>query len=828
MKHLLLLFTLSALTLFGATPEHKNVLVILVDDLGYHDLGFMGSDYYESPNVDKLAQEGVVFTDGYAACNVCSPSRVSIMTGQSTARHGVTDWLEARSGEDWRLNNRYSKLLPPSYVNTLPVAATTLPEAMQSLGYTTFFTGKWHMGYQSGPAEHGFDYATCRGGGTPRGGYYAPFDNANIDENYPGESLTMRLAEETVNFMTEHKDEKFFAYLSFHAVHGPIQTTKEKWQKFRDKADSMGIADKGFKMGKYLPTRIVQDNPIYAGLIETMDDAVGLVLDAMQELGLEENTAIIFTSDNGGVSAGDNYSTSNLPLQMGKGNPYEGGFRVPFLIKVPWLNVGHKESKTPISGVDIYPTVLDLVDADMRPQDHVDGVSLLPIVKGDTIGGRSIVWHYPHYANQGGEPVTILRKGKWKLMHRYEGDVDQLYDLSSDVAEANDLAAVHSTLVDSLRAEMDAYLTSVNALYPVPDPLYNAVSEQQRITNIEQNTLPNVENQRKAMLAKTYSPGNDWWGSDVTLLPLKEKQIATFETTFTPDASSVKQAKMSSYFASSGTLVAEHIIDNPKKDDINSTHKCFAVEIENFKWDNNIVWMPIDTTPGLNWIVEKGVKIDQLNQVKPSAGITITDDTRYLHVMHYRSSVNNGGASVAINTKHIWNNGQGVARFDFSNLPADEWVDLVCDLDYFKKNNLQVGHISLLNSTQWGAVASTHPDFLAGSDGKFKRTTFAWDELVLSSQPIKRVADGSVAALRQEQAQTSAFFPVPFNGQRISLSNYVPGVELSVYDLSGNLKWSKKLNNKEIIFNTELSESLYVFQLKDKGQVQSFLVPVSK
>lgn len=376
-----------------AAIQKPNVLFIVADDLGYHDLSCMGSDYYETPHVDKIAAEGMMFTNGYATCQVCSPSRASLISGKFPARTGITDWIGAKTGEAWREAGRFTKLLPPKNRDHLPHEYFTLPEAMKAAGYKTFFAGKWHLGGEGSlPEDHGFDIN--KGGwdkGSPMGGYYAPWENPYLESGPNGESLTMRLANETASFIRDHKDEPFFAFLSFYAVHGPIQTTKEKWAKYRTKAEDMGIADSGFKMGHFLPIRQVQDHPVYGGLVETMDDAVGIVLNTLEELGLDENTLVIFTSDNGGVSAGDAFATSNLPLRGGKGYQFEGGILGPYFIKTPWLKNAGKKSDVPVTGTDFYPTILELIGADLNPGEHADGVSLVPILNGGSIKERPLI-----------------------------------------------------------------------------------------------------------------------------------------------------------------------------------------------------------------------------------------------------------------------------------------------------------------------------------------------------------------------------------------------------------------------------------------------------
>jgi arylsulfatase A-like enzyme len=499
--------------------ENKNVLFILADDYGYNDLSYRGSDFYETPNIDRIANEGMVFNDGYASCQVCSPSRASIMSGKNPARHGITDFIGAKAGENWRTKGRGNQLLPPEYVRNLPLEYTTLPEAMKEKGYTTYFSGKWHLGSKgSWPEDHGFDIN--KGGwdaGSPRGGYFSPFNNPNLENKKDGENLSMRLANETVDFLKENKDNKFFAYLSFYAVHGPIQTTNKKWEKYRNKAEKNGIAERGFEMGHFLPIRQVQDNPIYGGLVESMDDAVGVVLDALEELGLDKNTIVIFTSDNGGVAAGDAFSTSNQPLRAGKGYQFEGGIREPYFIKVPWLNTAGKECNVPVTGTDFYPTILDLVGADLKPEEHSDGVSLLPLLEGKTIEDRPLIWHYPHYGNQGGEPSSIIREGDWKMIHYYEDGREELYNLKDDLSETTDVASNNRGLVIKMHKTLFDYLNEVGARFPEKDPEYNGEFEARHINNMATKKLQQLENQRAMFLSKDFDPKNNWWGSMVTV-----------------------------------------------------------------------------------------------------------------------------------------------------------------------------------------------------------------------------------------------------------------------------------------------------------------------
>ena len=314
-----------------------NVVFILADDLGWCDLGVEGSRFYESPHLDGLAGGGMRFTQGYAACQVCSPSRASILTGKYPPRHGVTDWIGAPAGAAWRELGRHSKLLPPEYERSLRADEITFPEVFRRAGYRTLFAGKWHLG-DTGADPEEFGFEINKGGwrvGTPMGGYFAPWDNPKLEPGPDGESLPLRLGRETVQFISDHRHQPFLAYLSFYSVHGPIQTSRERWARFRAKAAALDAPRRRFLFDGKLPVRQVEDCPVYAGMIAAMDEAVGLVLDALDRFGLADNTVVCFTSDNGGASSGDSYSASMLPLRGGKGRQWEGGIREPLYVRFP-------------------------------------------------------------------------------------------------------------------------------------------------------------------------------------------------------------------------------------------------------------------------------------------------------------------------------------------------------------------------------------------------------------------------------------------------------------------------------------------------------------
>ncbi|QDS91007.1 Arylsulfatase precursor [Rosistilla ulvae] len=496
-----------------AENEQPNFLFILADDLGCKDLSGEGSSFYETPRIDSIANDGMRFTQGYAACQVCSPSRASIMLGTYPARHGITDWIGAASGLKWRRNDR---VLPAEYEHNLPLDQTTVAEALRDAGYATFFAGKWHLGGEgSMPEDHGFDIN--RGGhhrGSPPGGFFSPYKNPKLTDGPAGESLPIRLADETAGFIRDSADRPFFAFLSFYSVHGPIQTTPELWKKYRDKVMAGEQPEERFLIDRTLPVRQVQDCPIYAGMMESMDNAVGIVLDTLQQTGLDKNTVVIFTSDNGGVSSGDAFATSNLPFRGGKGRQWEGGLREPFYIKAPGITAAGSHCDTPVIGTDFYPTLLEL--AGLASPKGIDGVSLVPLLRGRSIESRPLFWHYPHYGNQGGEPSSIIRDGDWKLIHYYEDGRDELYHLADDIGEQTDRATKQPELASRLRVQLDAWLEATGARIPQPDPRFDAAKKEQQQQQIESKRKPALERQHARFLAEDFQPNKDWWGSKVT------------------------------------------------------------------------------------------------------------------------------------------------------------------------------------------------------------------------------------------------------------------------------------------------------------------------
>ena len=507
---------ISALVPHGLQAATKpNIVFILADDLGWRDLSNEGSEFYESPHIDRIAHEGMKFTRGYATCQVCSPSRASILTGKYPTNHGITTWIGDRAGAAWHKTGRHDSHLPPEYDRNLRAEEVTLAEVLQGAGYQTFFAGKWHLGSRgSWPTDHGF--AVNQGGwdvGSPRGGYFAPWQNPNLKPGPAGESLPIRLGQETAAFIEKNKDKPFLAYLSFYSVHGPIQTTPALWKKYREKAVESGLASERFLFDRRLAVRQVQDCPIYAGMIEAMDDAVGIVLQKLDELKLTDNTIVCFTSDNGGVSSGDAFCTSNLPLRGGKGRQWEGGIREPFYIKVPGVTRAGMTSDVTVSGIDWYPTLLELAGIAVPKKQAIDGVSLVPLLRGKSIAQRPLFWHYPHYGNQGGEPSSIILEANWKLIRYHEDDRYELYDLAADPGEQKDLAASEPARVERMRSTLAAWLKEADAKFPQPDPEFDADQRKERWATLKTTGKNRLEKQHASFLQPTFVPNRDWWGS---------------------------------------------------------------------------------------------------------------------------------------------------------------------------------------------------------------------------------------------------------------------------------------------------------------------------
>ncbi|MEX1041213.1 MAG: sulfatase [Pirellulaceae bacterium] len=461
-----------------AENRPPNFVFLLVDDLGWTDVASFGSSFYETPQIDKLAASGMKFTDAYAACQVCSPTRASILTGKYPQRVGITDYINSAGRNQPEQWNRNTKLLPASYNDRLALAETTLAEAFKQHDYATFFAGKWHLGPEGFfPEDQGFDIN--RGGldqGGPYGGkkYFSPYGNARLKDGPEGEHLPDRLAKETVQFMKDNQEQPFLAYLSFYSVHTPLISREDLREKYLEKKKTLGDTGPIWGEEGERKVRLVQEHAVYAGMVEAMDLAIGKVLAGIDDLGLADNTVVIFMSDNGGLSTSEGHPTSNLPLRGGKGWIYEGGIREPMIVRWPDVTQPGSVCSEPVTSTDFYPTMLDIAGLPLLPDQHQDGKSLVPLLRGEALDRGPIFWHYPHYGNQGGFPSSAIRFGQWKLIENLETDRLELYNLANDLSEENNLADSKPDLRDKLHAQLTAWRKDVGAKMPTENPRYKA------------------------------------------------------------------------------------------------------------------------------------------------------------------------------------------------------------------------------------------------------------------------------------------------------------------------------------------------------------------
>lgn len=461
--------------LFSCTKKSRpNFVFFLVDDLGWRDIACFGSTFYDTPNVDRLAAQGMKFTQAYAACPVCSPTRASIMAGKYPARMNTTDWFGAPQPDNVQKHwTRNKPLLPAPYEEKLPLAEVTLAESFKDAGYSTFFAGKWHLGPEGyWPEDQGFDVnkgGWTRGGPYGPGKYFVPYGNPRLPDGPKGEHLPDRLASETVKFIRQHQQQPFLAYLAFYSVHNPLMAREDLKLKYEQRADALDAPQIWGKEGDS-KLRLVQNHPVYAGMVQAMDQAVGKVLDALQQAGLGDNTIVIFMSDNGGLSTAEGQPTSNLPLRGGKGWLYEGGIREPMIVKWPGVVKAGSVCETPVISTDFYPTMLDMADLPLRPKQHMDGKSIVPLLEGGTISERPLFWHYPHYGNQGGTPGAAVRLGDWKLIEFFEDRPVELYNLKQDIGEKNNRAAAEPEKVKELLELLHNWQKEVDARFPSPNP----------------------------------------------------------------------------------------------------------------------------------------------------------------------------------------------------------------------------------------------------------------------------------------------------------------------------------------------------------------------
>jgi arylsulfatase A-like enzyme len=463
------IFALAAVTSFGASNEWPNIVFILADDLGWRDLGCFGSTFYETPNLDALASRGMRFTDAYAACCVCSPTRASILTGKYPARLQLTDWLPGRR------DRPDQKLSRPPMLDHLPLEEITIAESLKEAGYATGFFGKWHLGGpQYYPEKQGFDknVGGCRLGSPPS--YFSPYKIPTLEDGPHGEYLTDRLTQEALNFIRQSKDKPFFLYLSHYAVHNPQQAKTNLVTKYQAKAAKLKSRPRHeFQAEGYKQVRQIQNQPVYAAMVQSLDESVGRILKELNDLGLDEKTIIFFTSDNGGLSTAEGTPTSNAPLRAGKGWGYEGGVRVPLIVQWPGMTRPKSVSSQIVMSTDFYPTILQMAGLPLRPQQHVDGVTILPLF-GGIRPGRYGFWHYPHYSNQGGGPYGAIRFGDFKLIEWYEDMRVELFDLAKDPGEHHDRSRELTSKVTIGRNLLDQFRESTHAAMPSLNPDYKS------------------------------------------------------------------------------------------------------------------------------------------------------------------------------------------------------------------------------------------------------------------------------------------------------------------------------------------------------------------
>ena len=469
-KKNLFLFLIISFFIFSCSTEKQqpNIVFILVDDLGWADVKCnFPESFYDTPNIDEMAKNGVRFTNAYAANPVCSPTRAALMTGKHPNRVDITDWIPGN-------NPKKRPLLGPQDRDNLALEETTIAEKLKENGYKTCFIGKWHLG-DTGffPENQGFDINI--GGhhrGSPPGGYYSPYKNPKLTDGPEGEYLTDRLTTEGINFITENQKNPFFLYLAFYTVHTPIQASKKFIEEYRVKRESLKITEVPYKKEGEGWTKLLQENAAFASMVASMDENVGRILQTLKEQGLDKNTWVIFTSDNGGLSTlyRENAPTSNGPLRAGKGWCYEGGIRVPLIIEGPGVvDRGRTTDELAVS-MDYFTTILNITGVEYSDN---DGVNLLPLLtENKPIERDELFWHYPHYHGSAWTPGSALRKGDWKLVVFYEDNHTELYNLANDPGETTNLAEQSPGKVTELKKILDKKLANSGAKFPVANPDY--------------------------------------------------------------------------------------------------------------------------------------------------------------------------------------------------------------------------------------------------------------------------------------------------------------------------------------------------------------------
>ncbi len=459
----------------GSTRK-PNIILIFIDDMGWQDVGFMGSTYYETPNIDQLAADGMIFTDAYANAANCAPTRACLNSGKYSPRHGIYTVGTSERGQ-----SKDRKIIPTENTTILDPSFVTIAESLKAGGYTTASMGKWHLGADSrtpptGPEAQGFDLNI---GGDTSGGpgdYWSPFNRPNMptDPNKPNEYITDRINDEAVAFIEANKDTPFYLYLTHYAVHSPIQAKEELIAHYENKPPSDGQGD-------------LSTSATYAAMIESVDQGVEMIVNKLEELNLTNDTVIVFTADNGGYC----WATTMPGLRGSKGMFYEGGIREPFCVKWPGVVQPGTTCDVPIISLDLYPTFLEMAGIE-KPQDLIlDGESLVPLMKQTgSLSRQAIFWHFPAYLQaygcEGGsnpnpkfraEPLSVIRKGEWKLIENFQPDPEpfiyELYNLATDILETNNLADINTAKRDELIADLHAWQQATNAPIPTnPNPDY--------------------------------------------------------------------------------------------------------------------------------------------------------------------------------------------------------------------------------------------------------------------------------------------------------------------------------------------------------------------
>lgn len=434
-------------TVQSISAQPFNVVVMLADDLGAHDLGIDGSVWHETPHLDALAHRGVRFTCGYSACTVCSPSRAGLLTGRHPARLHLTDWIAGHDRPD-------APLSPPNWTKQLVLGEITIAELLHASGYATASIGKWHLGDlpEFGPLKQGFD---CNRGGTHRGqppNYFAPYKISTLSDGPEGEYLTDREASESVRFIQENQNSPFFLYVPFHAVHSPIQAKPNRIGEFKAKAAGART----------------QSTPAYAAMLSSLDDAVGRIVDALDDCKIFDSTLVIFTSDNGGLQG----VTSNAPLRVGKGSAYEGGVRVPFIVAGQGISAPGRVCHEPVTGLDIFPTIAEVVGIPLPRESVLDGKSLVPILaRPDAhLEKRDLFWHYPHYHPGGATPYSAIRRDRWRLIEFFEDNRIELYDIESDPGESKECSDREGDTTAAMAQSLIEWRKEVGAQQPIRKP----------------------------------------------------------------------------------------------------------------------------------------------------------------------------------------------------------------------------------------------------------------------------------------------------------------------------------------------------------------------